>query len=59
MALVKIIRLTTVMCSDMRKMSLNLIPFPRMHFLTPSVAPMTTAGSQAYQSLSVPELTAG
>ncbi|KAG8742517.1 Tubulin beta-2 chain [Ceratobasidium sp. 414] len=44
---------------DMRKMSLNLIPFPRMHFLSPSVAPLVSFGSQAYQSLSVPELTAG
>ncbi|KAG8691480.1 Tubulin beta-2 chain [Ceratobasidium sp. 423] len=42
---------------DMRKMALNLIPFPRMHFLTPSVAPLASAGSQAYQSLSVQELT--
>jgi len=44
---------------DMRKMALNLIPFPRMHFLTPSVAPLTSFGSKAYQSLSVPELVAG
>ncbi|CAE6458201.1 unnamed protein product [Rhizoctonia solani] len=42
---------------DMRKMALNLIPFPRMHFLTPSVAPLISLGSQAYQSLSVQELT--
>ncbi|CAE6522863.1 unnamed protein product [Rhizoctonia solani] len=42
---------------DMRKMALNLIPFPRMHFLSPSVAPLTTLGSQAYQSRSVQELT--
>ncbi|KDN45421.1 hypothetical protein RSAG8_05008, partial [Rhizoctonia solani AG-8 WAC10335] len=42
---------------DMRKMALNLVPFPRMHFLSPSLAPLTTTGSQAYQSLSVQELT--
>ncbi|KAH7336930.1 beta-tubulin 2 [Rhizoctonia solani] len=42
---------------DMRKMALNLIPFPRMHFLTPSVAPLISLGSKAYQSLSVQELT--
>lgn len=44
---------------DMRKMSLNLIPFPRMHFLTPSIAPLTSVVGQAYQSLSVQELTNG
>ncbi|KAB5595928.1 Tubulin beta-2 chain [Ceratobasidium theobromae] len=42
---------------DMRKMSLNLVPFPRMHFLTPSIAPLTSINSQAYQSSSVQELT--
>ncbi|QRV77639.1 Tubulin/FtsZ family, GTPase domain [Ceratobasidium sp. AG-Ba] len=43
---------------DMRKMALNLIPFPRMHFLSPSIAPLISAGSRAYQSSSIPELTA-
>ncbi|ELU38976.1 beta-tubulin 2 tubb2 [Rhizoctonia solani AG-1 IA] len=42
---------------DMRKMALNLIPFPRMHFLAPSVAPLSSISSQAYESLSVQELT--
>ncbi|CEL62525.1 Tubulin beta-2 chain OS=Suillus bovinus GN=TUBB2 PE=2 SV=1 [Rhizoctonia solani AG-1 IB] len=42
---------------DMRKMAMNLIPFPRMHFLTPSVAPLNSISSQAYDSLSVQELT--
>ncbi|VDB86688.1 unnamed protein product [Peniophora sp. CBMAI 1063] len=42
---------------DLRKLSLNLIPFPRLHFLCPSYAPFHTAGAQAYARVSVQELT--
>ncbi|KAI0034567.1 beta-tubulin 2 [Vararia minispora EC-137] len=42
---------------DLRKLSLNLIPFPRLHFLCPSYAPFHALGSQAFYRVSVPDLT--
>ncbi|KDQ09899.1 hypothetical protein BOTBODRAFT_36712 [Botryobasidium botryosum FD-172 SS1] len=42
---------------DLRKISLNLIPFPRLHFLAPSYSPLVTSGSRAFQSPNVSELT--
>ncbi|KAG8965787.1 Tubulin beta-2 chain [Tulasnella sp. 419] len=42
---------------DLRKIGQNLVPFPRLHFLAPSYAPLAPPGRQAFQSLSVPELT--
>jgi len=42
---------------DLRKLGMNLIPFPRLHFLMPSYAPFTSSGSRAFQKNSVPELT--
>ncbi|KIK58042.1 hypothetical protein GYMLUDRAFT_45597 [Collybiopsis luxurians FD-317 M1] len=42
---------------DLRKLGMNLIPFPRLHFLMPSYAPIHSSVAQAYQSLSIPELT--
>ena len=35
-----------------------MVPFPRLHFFMPGFAPLTARGSQAYRSLTVPELTA-
>jgi tubulin beta len=43
--------------SDLRKLAVNLIPFPRLHFFMIGVAPLTSRGSKEYQSLTVPELT--
>jgi len=43
--------------SDLRKLAVNLIPFPRLHFFMIGVAPLTSRGSQQYQALTVPELT--
>ena len=42
--------------SDLRKLAMNLVPFPRLHFFMISVAPLTFRGSQQYRALSVPEL---
>jgi tubulin beta len=42
--------------SDLRKLAVNLIPFPRLHFFMIGIAPLTSRGSAAYQALSVPEL---
>ena len=43
---------------DLRKLATNMVPFPRLHFFMPGFAPLTARGSQAYRSLTVPELTA-
>ncbi|KAL0945420.1 hypothetical protein HGRIS_000912 [Hohenbuehelia grisea] len=41
---------------DLRKLGMNLIPFPRLHFLMPSYAPLYDPKAQAFQKSSVPEL---
>lgn len=43
--------------SDLRKLAVNLIPFPRMHFFMVSYAPLTSSNSQAYRNYSVAEIT--
>jgi len=43
--------------SDLRKLAVNLIPFPRLHFFMIGFAPLTSRGSSIYRNLSVPELT--
>ena len=42
--------------SDLRKLAVNLIPFPRLHFFMVGFCPLTSRGSQQYRTLSVPEL---
>ncbi len=42
--------------SDLRKLAVNLVPFPRLHFFLVGYAPLTSRGSQQYRALSVPEL---
>src|ERR1700761_9724871 len=43
--------------SDLRKMAVNLVPFPRLHFFLVGFAPLTARGSQQYRAVTVPELT--
>jgi len=43
--------------SDLRKLAVNLIPFPRLHFFMIGYAPLTSRGSQQYRQITVPELT--
>jgi len=42
--------------ADLRKLAVNLIPFPRLHFFMVGFAPLTPRGSQQYHALTVPEL---
>jgi tubulin beta len=44
--------------SDLRKLCVNMVPFPRLHFFMVGFAPLTAFASQQYRNLSVPELTA-
>lgn len=43
--------------ADLRKLAVNLIPFPRLHFFMVGFSPLTSRGSQQYRALTVPELT--
>ncbi|XKL67372.1 hypothetical protein PGB90_002863 [Kerria lacca] len=43
--------------ADLRKLAVNMVPFPRLHFFMPGFAPLTAKGSQQYRALNVPELT--
>ena len=43
--------------SDLCKLAVNLITFPRLHFFMVGFAPLTSRGSQQYRALTVPELT--
>lgn len=43
--------------ADLRKLAVNMVPFPRLHFFMPGFAPLTSLGSQSFRALSVGELT--
>ncbi|VDK81237.1 unnamed protein product [Litomosoides sigmodontis] len=43
--------------ADLRKLAVNMVPFPRLHFFMPGFAPLTSRGNQQYRSLTVSELT--
>lgn len=43
--------------ADLRKLAVNMVPFPRLHFFIPGFAPLTSRGSTQYRALTVPELT--
>ncbi|XP_060845061.1 tubulin beta chain-like [Rhopalosiphum padi] len=42
--------------TDLRKLSVNMVPFPRLHFFITGFAPLTSRGGQPYRALSVPQL---
>jgi len=35
--------------SDLRKLAVNMVPFPRLHFFMPGFAPLCPRGQQVYQ----------
>ncbi|KFR09229.1 Tubulin beta-2 chain, partial [Nipponia nippon] len=37
--------------ADLRKLAVNMVPFPRLHFFMPGFAPLTSRGSQEYRAL--------
>lgn len=43
---------------DLRKLAVNMVPFPRLHFFLVGFAPLTSSQSEDYRVLNVPELTA-
>jgi hypothetical protein len=40
--------------SDLRKLCVNLIPFPRLHFFSTAFAPLVPEGGQVYQHVRRP-----
>jgi len=42
---------------DLRKLAVNLIPFPRLHFFMIGFAPLVARSSQVYRTATIPELT--
>jgi tubulin beta len=43
--------------SDLRKLAVNMVPFPRLHFFMVGFAPLTSRGARSFRAVSVPELT--
>jgi len=43
--------------SDLRKLAVNLVPFPRLHFFMVGYAPLQARNNIGYRALTVPELT--
>ena len=43
--------------SDLRKLGVNLVPFPRLHFFQIGFAPLTSRNMTGYTKNSVPEIT--
>ncbi|XP_033105674.1 tubulin beta chain-like [Anneissia japonica] len=43
--------------ADLRKLAVNMVPFPRMHFFMPGFAPLISRSSTEYTNMSVAELT--
>merc|ERR1739838_371519 len=52
------IRFPGMLNGDLRKLGVNLVPFPRLHFFLCSYAPLTADSNAAHARLSVKELTA-
>merc|ERR1719329_683276 len=42
---------------DLRKLGVNMVPFPRLHFFLVGFAPLTAYSSKGFRVLTVPELT--
>ncbi|CAB3246532.1 unnamed protein product [Arctia plantaginis] len=42
--------------ADLRKLAVNMVPFPRLHFFMPGFAPLTARNSFNYRPQTVPEL---
>ncbi|KAF9167902.1 Tubulin beta-4B chain [Actinomortierella ambigua] len=43
--------------ADLRKLAVNLVPFPRLHFFMVGFAPLTASNTQQFRAVTVPELT--
>ena len=44
--------------ADLRKLAVNMVPFPRLHFFMPGFAPLVSRSTAQYSHLTVPQLIA-
>ncbi|KAJ2801608.1 hypothetical protein H4R20_003603 [Coemansia guatemalensis] len=42
--------------ADLRKLAVNMVPFPRLHFMLTGIAPLTSAKNISYRNITVPDL---
>ncbi|KAJ2722226.1 Tubulin beta-3 chain [Coemansia sp. Benny D115] len=42
--------------ADLRKLAVNMVPFPRLHFLMSGIAPLTASKMKDYRQVTVPDL---
>lgn len=42
--------------ADLRKLAVNMVPFPRLHFFIPAVAPLSSRTTEQYTAITVPEI---
>ena len=42
--------------SDLRKLAVNMVPFPRLHFFVSGFTPLTAVASRPYRAVTVPAL---
>jgi len=43
--------------ADLRKLAVNMVPFPRLHFFMSGFAPLTASGTKGYKATTVAEIT--
>jgi len=43
--------------SNLRKLAVNMVPFPRLHFFMVGFAPLTSRGAHSFRAVTVPDLT--
>ena len=43
--------------SDLRKLVVNMVPFPRLHFFIPGLAPLVSEGNESFGKYDVAEIT--
>ena len=46
------------MNADLRKLGVNMVPFPRLHFFVPGFAPLSAKGDTVFRATTVADLTA-
>ncbi|ORY31625.1 tubulin beta chain [Naematelia encephala] len=51
------LRFPGVLNSDLRKLAVNMVPFPRLHFFTAGYAPLVASASRQYTASNVHDLT--
>ncbi|CAH1108865.1 unnamed protein product [Psylliodes chrysocephalus] len=42
--------------TDLRKIKVNMVPFPNLHFFVPGFAPLTSRGNQPYKDITVSDI---